>query len=99
MRDFADAVSGGDAEKLCQDILSDEAKEQLSGSTGDNSDDQCEQELSRNQGQQIEIRRIVSKKEDGDKATVIAEIEQGRSVRRQVFRLKKEDGDFRLTGL
>ncbi len=34
---------------------------------------------------------------DGDRATVIAELAQQGRVRRQLFRLVKEDGDFRLT--
>lgn len=99
VRDFADAISGSDAEKLCQDLLSKEAREQVSGATGDSADDQCEQELGKLQARQIEIRRVVSEKVDGDNATVIAEVEQGRATGRQVFRLKKEDGDFRITSL
>ena len=99
VRDFADAVSGSDAEKLCKELLAKEAREQVSGATGDDADDQCEQELGRLQARQIEIRRIVSEKVDGDAATVIAEVEQGRATGRQVFRLKKEDGDFRITSL
>ena len=99
VRNFADAVSGSDAEKLCKEILSKEAREQISGAVGDGADDQCEQELGKSRGRQIEIRRIISKKVDGDNATVIAEVEQGRATGRQVFKLKKEDGDFRLTSL
>lgn len=99
VREFADAISGSDAEKLCKDLLSEEAREQVSGATGDEADDQCEQELSRSRGRQIEVRRIVSEKVDGDNATVIAEVEQGRATGRQVFRLKKEDGDFRIASL
>ena len=97
VRDFADAVSGSDAEKLCQDVLSREARQKVSGATGDDSKDQCEKELGSTRGRPIEIRRIVSKKVDGDRATVIAEVEEGRATRRQVFELENEDGDFRLS--
>ena len=34
---------------------------------------------------------------DGDRATVTADLEQQGRIRRQLFRLVKEDGDFRLT--
>ena len=97
VRDFADAVSESDAEKLCKDVLSSEAREKVTGATGGDSEDQCEKELGSSRGRPLEIRRIVSNKVDGDRATVIAEVEEGRATRRQVFELEKEDGDFRLS--
>jgi Domain of unknown function (DUF4878) len=95
-REFTEAISQSDSEKLCNDILSKEAREKVSGATGDKAEEQCEKQLSSFRGRPIEIKRIVSTKVDGDKATVIAEIEESRSRRRQVFELMKEDGDFRI---
>jgi hypothetical protein len=72
---------------------------QFSGATGDKARESCKRELKSVTGlQDIKLVKVRSTKVDGDEAAVTAVIErQGRRLP-QVYRLKKEDGDWKLAG-
>ena len=98
IRDFAKAINESDGEKFCKELVTREYLEQTTGATGDNAVSQCEKQIDALQQGSFKIAKIDKTKIDGDKATVTAQVEtQGQRVP-QVFRLEKQDGDFRLTG-
>ncbi len=98
VKDFATAVSESDGKTFCNDLITRDFLEKTTGATGDNAEKQCEQQINQLKGQTYKVVKIEKTEIDGDKATVTAQIEtQGRKDS-QVFRLEKEDGDFRLTG-
>ena len=97
IRDFAKAVSDSDGEKFCKDLVTREYLEQTTGATGDNAVSQCVKQIDAQRGS-LKILKIDKTEIDGDRATVTAQVDnQGQEVP-QVFRLEKQDGEFRLTG-
>lgn len=98
VRDFAKAVTESDGKTFCQELVTREYLEQTTGATGDNAVSQCEKQIDALKQGSLKITKIDKTEIDGDKATVRAQVEtQGRKVP-QVFRLEKQDGEFRLTG-
>jgi uncharacterized lipoprotein len=99
VRDFVTAVREQDADTFCDDLVTEEFLGQFSGATGDKARESCKRELKSVTGlQDIKLVKVRSTKVDGDEAAVTAVIErQGRRLP-QVYRLKKEDGDWKLAG-
>jgi uncharacterized protein DUF4440 len=98
VRDFATAVREQDGDKLCEDLLTSDFIGAFSGSTGDAGRDACKREIKNLSGLDVRLVRIVRTKVDGDEASVTAVIERTGERFTQVYRLKKEDGDWKLTG-
>jgi len=97
VRDFAKAVNGSDGKTFCNELVTRDYLEKTVGATGDNAVEQCEKQIDDLQHGSFKIVKIDKTEIDGDNATVTAQIEtQGRTVP-QVFRLEKQDGEFRLT--
>lgn len=96
VKDFAKATSDGDGDKFCKELVSKEYLEKATLATGDGATDQCVRQISAAKGFDVKIVRIVKTKIDGDKATVTAELRRQGMTGPQVFRLKKEDGRFKL---
>jgi Domain of unknown function (DUF4878) len=98
VRDFVTATSKRDADKLCDELLTEEFIEQATGATGDRARDACKQQLKATRGLRIELRSIRKTEVKDDEATVTAIVTvQGQDQPRR-FQLKKEDGDWRLAG-
>jgi predicted PilT family ATPase len=99
VRDFVTAVREQDADTFCDELVTEEFLGQFSGATGDKARESCKRELKSVTGlQDIKLVKVRSTKVDGDEAAVTAVIErQGRRLP-QVYRLKKEDGDWKLAG-
>jgi ketosteroid isomerase-like protein len=98
VRDFATAVRERDGDKLCDDLLTSDFIGAFSGSTGDAGRESCKREVERLTGLQVRLVRIERTKVDGDKASVTAVIEREGERFTQVYRLEKEDGDWKLAG-
>lgn len=98
VRDFATAVRERDGNKLCDDLLTSDFIGAFSGSTGDAGRESCKREVERLTGLQVRLVRIERTKVDGDKASVTAVIERQGERFTQVYRLEKEDGDWKLAG-
>jgi len=97
IRDFAKAVAESDGKTFCNELVTRDYLEKTVGATGDNAIKQCEKQIDSLQQGSLKVVKFDKTKIDGDKATVTARIEtQGRTVP-QVFRLEKQDGEFRLT--
>ena len=97
VRDFVTAVNEKDGDAFCNEITTREYVEQVTAATGDGAVEQCERQLKQIRQPKYKLDKIVKTTVDGDRATVTADLEQQGRIRRQLFRLVKEDGDFRLT--
>ena len=99
VRDFVTALRERDADTFCDDLLTEEFLEQFSGASGDNASESCKRELKSVTGiERVKLVKIGKAKVDGDEGSVRAVIvRQGQRID-QVYRLKKEDGDWKLAG-
>lgn len=99
VRDFVTALQERDADTFCDDLVTDDFLGRFSGATGDQAKESCKRELnSLTSLEKVRLAKIEGSKVNGDDATVTAVIERGGQRQRQVYRLKKEDGDWKLSG-
>jgi hypothetical protein len=99
VRDFVTALRERDADTFCDDLVTEEFLGQFSGATGDKARESCKRELKSVTGlQDVRLVKVESTKVDGNEAAVTAVIERQGQRQRQVYRLKKEDGDWKLAG-
>ena len=92
VKDFYEAFADGDGEKAC-DLLAEDAKKGLGG--------ECEQAISAFGGliddkakDQLKDAEVSDVEEDGDNATAKVKI----GDQEEEVKLKKEDGDWKVTG-
>ena len=97
VRDFVKATNAHDGDKLCDDLLSEDFIEAVTGATGDNAKKSCKQQFEKSQVR-LGLGPIKKTKVDGDNATVTAEIETRGQKQQLPFKLEKEDGEWRLAG-
>jgi ketosteroid isomerase-like protein len=99
VRDFVTALRERDAETFCDELVTKDFLGQFSGATGDQAKTSCKRELRNLTGiQQIRLVKVERTEVDGDDASVTAEIDRHGQRFTQVYRLKKEDGDWKLAG-
>lgn len=96
VRDFAKATSESDGKKFCKELVTQEFLEQTTGAKGDGAQGSCVKQIDALKGVQIKVAKITKTEVDGDTATVDAQLESQGRKQPQRFRLKKEDGKFRL---
>jgi hypothetical protein len=95
---FFTAIEKRDSAKLCDDLLTKDFIEQSTGATGDRAGKECRSQFKSLRAANIKLAKVGKVKIDGDNATVAATVEAQGQTRPQVFRLKKEGGDWRLAG-
>ena len=99
VRDFVTALQERDADTFCDDLVTQEFLGEFSGATGDQAKESCKRELNSLTGlEKVRLVKIESAKVSGDDAAVTAVIERQGQRLEQVYRLKKEDGDWKLSG-
>ena len=99
VRDFVTALRERDADTFCDDLVTKDFLGEFSGATGDKAKESCKRELKNVTGlQDVKLVKIQSTKVDGEEATVTAVLQRQGLRQRQVYRLKKEDGDWKLSG-
>jgi hypothetical protein len=98
VRDFVEATNEKDADRLCDELLTQDFIERATGASGDDAHDACKQQLELITGLKLALVRIRRTKIDGDEAEVSAELRTQGQRRIQLLRLQKEDGDWRLAG-
>jgi len=99
VRDFVTALRERDADTFCDDLVTEEFLEQFSGAAGDNASESCKRELKSLTGlERVKLVKVEKAKVDGDDASVRAVIVRQGQRLEQVYRLKKEDGDWKLSG-
>jgi hypothetical protein len=98
VRQFFSAIQKRDATKLCDDLLTKDFIEESTGATGDRASQECQSQFKTLRAANIKLVKINKVAIDGDKGTVTATVEAQGQSHPQVFRLKKEDGAWRLAG-
>ena len=98
VRDFVTAPRTRDENKFCDELVSQEFLEQSTGAKGDKARDACHQQLRQLKGLKVKLEKIESTKIEGDTATVRAVLSTQGQEQDQVLRLRKEDGDWKLSG-
>lgn len=96
VREIVRATGERDADKFCDELLTEEFVEKAFGAKGDTGRDACKRQLKALRAQPSRILRVKSVKLKDDRATVTVTLEQLGSRVDQVFNLKDEDGRFRL---
>jgi hypothetical protein len=97
VKDFAKAVTESDGKTFCNELVTRDYLEKTVGATGGNAVEQCEKQISQVRQGTFKVVKFDKVEIDGETATVTAQVrKQGRTVP-QVFRLEKQDGEFRLT--
>jgi hypothetical protein len=96
VRDFVEATNARDGDTLCGELLTQEFKEKATGATGDRVDEVCKQQLELTKGFKLKLVSIDKTTVDGDTATVRTVLNVDGVQAPRVFRLAKEDGDWRL---
>jgi hypothetical protein len=97
VRDFVKATAAGDSERLCDEILTPEF---IASATGAKEGDTgaCKRQFEVITGLRISLIRIGRTEIDGDDARVEAVLRLQGQRQRRVFRLKRQDGEWRLAG-
>ena len=98
VREFVKATDQRDTKKFCDELVSQQFLEQSTGAKGDKARDACHRQLKSLKGLKVRLERIGSAKVDGDKATVRAVLSTRGQKQDQLFRLRKESGDWKLAG-
>jgi ketosteroid isomerase-like protein len=98
VRDFVQATRTRDADKFCDELVTEEFLEQSIGATGDKAKESCKREFKNLSGLRVDLIKIEKTKLDGDHATVTAVLDRQGQRLTQELRLKKEDGDWKLAG-
>lgn len=95
VRQFFTALQKRDSTKLCDRLLSKQFLEETTLGTGDPKQE-CRRQFKDLKTPGFKLVRVGTVKVNGDDATVATVIERDNQAQPQVFRLKKEDGDWRL---
>jgi ketosteroid isomerase-like protein len=98
VRDFVQATRERDADRFCDELVTQEFLEQTIGATGDRAKESCKREFRNLRGLRVTLARIVKTEVDGDSATVTAVLDRQGQTIKEKLRLKKEDGDWKLAG-
>jgi len=97
VRDFVKATNDRDTGKWCGDLVTKEFIEQATGATGDEAKSACKEQLKSLKRPSLRLIGVNRVKINGDSATATATLDTQGQRAPQVFRLKKQDGDWRIT--
>jgi hypothetical protein len=97
VRAFVDATNERDADRLCDELVTQEFVERTTGATGDNAREACKRQL-RLTAPPVELAEITRVRIQGDRAEVTATLGAVAGAQRRVFRVEKEEGDWRVAG-
>jgi hypothetical protein len=98
VRDFVQATRERDADRFCDELVTQEFLEQTIGATGDKAKESCKREFRNLRGLRVTLVRMVKTEVDGDNATVTAVLDRQGQTIKEKLRLKNEDGDWKLAG-
>jgi hypothetical protein len=96
VRDFIAATNERDADKFCDDLVTRRFLEDTTGANGDEAHSVCKKQFTALRGRPIRLVGVRRTRVHGDKADVTAAIAVGGQERPQLFRLRKEGGDWRV---
>ena len=96
VKQFFTALQKRDTGKLCDRLLTKDFIERTTGATGDRAKQECRSQFKLLKSTDFKFVSVGKVTVSGDKARVEATIERGGQTQPQIFRLQKEDGDWRL---
>jgi hypothetical protein len=96
VREYFTAANERDADKYCDELVTDAFLQQTTLATGDGARRECREQLKTVKRPRIEVVDIKRTEIQDDRASVIAELSVGVERREQTFELVKEGGEFRL---
>jgi hypothetical protein len=96
VKQFFTALQKRDLGKLCDRLLTKDLLQRTTGATGDRAGQECRRQFKDIKATDFKLVSVGKTSVNGDKATVQATIERQGQSQPQIFRLKKEDGDWRL---
>ena len=96
VKQFFTALEKRDLGKLCDRLLTKDLLQRTTGATGDRAGQECRRQFKDIKATDFKLVSVGDVTVNGDKATVQATIERQGQSQPQIFRLKKEDGDWRL---
>jgi hypothetical protein len=96
VKQFFTALQKRDAAKLCDRLLTKGFIERTIGATGDQAKKECKSEFKLLKTSDFKLVSVDKVTVNGDKARAETTIERGGQTQPQIFRLQKEDGDWRL---
>src|SRR3979409_1443151 len=96
VKQFFAALQKRDLGKLCDRLLTKDLLERTTGATGDRAGQECRRQFKALKATDFKLVSVGRATVKGDNATVAATIERQGQSQPQIFRLKKEDGDWRL---
>jgi hypothetical protein len=95
--DFVEATNERDADRLCDDLVTQEYKEKSTLASGERATEACKRQLDLTRGLRLDLISIGKTEVDGERATVRAVIEIDGVRGPRLFQLQKEDGRWRLS--
>jgi hypothetical protein len=98
VRDFVTATRERDEDAFCEELMTREFREQATGATGDKATESCKREFRSVTGIRVRLVQIRKTEVEDDTARVTAVLARQGERLDQIFRLKKEDGDWKLAG-
>jgi len=96
LRDFVKATNERDGDALCGELLTEEYKEKATGATGERADEACRELLELTTGLKLDLISIGRTSVDGDEATVRSVLDTDGVRAPRLFRLEREDGNWKL---
>jgi hypothetical protein len=95
VREFVVALNERDADKFCEELVTRDFLEKQT-LAGDNAQADCKTQLKQIKGLRVKLVRIGSVRVDEDRARVKAVLLVQSQETDQLYRLRKEDGDWRI---
>jgi hypothetical protein len=96
LREFVAALNTRDADKFCDELVTQDFLEKQTFAKGDRARDDCKRQLRQIRGLRVKLVRIASLKVDGDRARVRTVLSVRGQEQDQLYRLRKEGGDWRI---
>jgi ketosteroid isomerase-like protein len=96
LRAFVSAVNARDGQRFCEDLVTRDFVEKQTFTKGDKALSDCKRQLSQVKGLKVRLVEIESVRVDGDRARARAVLSVQGQEQDQVYRLRKDDGSWRI---
>jgi hypothetical protein len=98
VREFVTAINTRDGDKFCDELVTREFIEQQTFAKGDNATEDCKRQLKQLKDLRVKLVRIAAIRVDEDRARVKLVLSLQSQRQDQLYRMRKEDGDWRIAG-
>jgi hypothetical protein len=96
LREFVAALNARDGERFCEELVTRDFVEKQTFAEGDKALSDCKRQLSQVKGLEVKLVEVESVRIDGDRARARAVLAVQGQEQDQVYRLRKEDGGWRI---